>query len=214
MRISVVRLVLVLGLIGAWVPAFGQQKIATVKLQKAFATYWKSQQLKQLLEYKNKELELDVASLEKQRQRGLAEFQKARQAMESPALNEDARRAKAKEAGEIRQSVIAIERKIKQKKRDFGRFSQTEQTRIFKELTTLMQNFAKKKGYTIVLDNSRPVVVLYAQEQLDITDAFIAAINKGHEKKLPAGKEPEKGGSVPGRGPEIPPLVPAPAKKD
>ncbi len=170
------------------------QKIVSVQIKKVFEEYWKSKQLKDFMERKGEETQAELAELDKNRKTLIEEYRKAKMAESSPILTPAAREKKAQEANAIRQNVVMLERKMKQKQTEFRRLSETERGVILKELMKLLATFSKKSGYSFAVDASaaaasRPAPVLYAAAETDITEAFLAEINKGHEIKK---KTPEK----------------------
>ncbi len=160
---------LVVLLLAAAVPALAEAKIGFVDLQRALNQSDAGQAAKQQIGKTVEEYEGRVAQRQRELQRMKEELEK-----QSVVLADEARTAR--------------ERDYQQKVRDYQRFTQDIQEelqrqdaqftqRILRELIQVIDEVGKKEGYTLVLEKTESSI-LYASDQIDMTDQVIKAYNE------------------------------------
>lgn len=178
----------VAGFIAVASPVYGQQKIATVNLQKVFDKYYKTVR-------SNAALQQEAADMEKERKdivdagkKSEAEWQKLVEKSEDQAISSDEREKTKKAAADKLREVKSAEQTIEEYDRAAGaklREKRRQRTDdILKEIRGVLDGEAKTGGYALVLDvsgesaNMAPVV-LYSNGVNDLTENLIKELNAG-----------------------------------
>lgn len=188
MRITVFALALVISGL-----CLAQEKVAYVNMEKAFEDYYKTSNANVIFEQKKAEYEDKMLILSKELEADAKELQ----SLEGDAKNE----LLAKEARDEAVRKLRARAEVFNGKRDefersrrvgvqeLTRTKSESEDMLVKELMVAIKQFAADKGYTLVYDvsgltmNRMPVLLVYP-EQLDVTSAFVAVINAGHDKEL------------------------------
>ncbi|MEW6456116.1 MAG: OmpH family outer membrane protein [Acidobacteriota bacterium] len=130
-------------------------------------------QLKNFSEQKQKEINTKSQELQRLRDR---------LATQRFSLSPD---AQEKLANEIEQKDTALKRLMEDAQRDFDSLQAKLFTKIQNEVTPIISNLGKEKGYAIVFD-LRGLPIIYYDEKIDITDEVIKRYN---QSKAPAPKQ-------------------------
>ena len=166
----------------------GDQKIATVNLQKVFDTYYKTVRSNSALQQEAADMEKERKSMIDSEKKAETDWQKLIEKAEDQAVSAEERaRSKkeaqqklteAKSAGEaIQEFDRAAGAKLREKRRQ-----RTDD--ILKEIRGVLDGEAKVGGYSLVLDvsgesaNMAPVV-LYSNGAYDLTENLIKELNAG-----------------------------------
>lgn len=186
-RLSIALGVMICGLL------FGQDKVAYISMEKAWAEFYKTCNANVIFEQKKQEFEEKVAIL----QQGLEGEAKELKALQADANNEllstDASE-EAKRKFRVHAELFAgkrddFERTRRSGIQDLNRLKAETEEMLLKELKGFVEKFASDKGITHLYDvsgltmNRMPVLLVYPKEQ-EITEDFIAVINAGHESEL------------------------------
>ncbi len=147
--------------------AKNEQIIAYIDLSRTFDEYQKTEDQDKFLEQKSREKH-------SKRDEMVKEIQKLND--ELKLLSEKAKKEKQK----------VIDEKIKQlqehgrKTRDMLRRQRDLMVReILQEIDTTIQKYAKKRGYSMVLNDR---VLIYKDDKMDITDEIIKILNENYKK--------------------------------
>ena len=146
-------------------------KIGYVDLQKVFLTSEPGKQAKKSLD---KEAEEKKRTLEDRKK----EFQKMKDDLEKKMniLSEETRKEKFealdKKREELLQFVQESDMKLSERDRELTR-------KITEDLHDILKDYAEKEGYTLILERGG---VLYAPEDMDITNDVIKIYNKKAKK--------------------------------
>jgi outer membrane protein len=183
--------------------AWGQGRIATVDLRKIFDKYWKTQQASAALKDR-------AADLEKERKNMLDEWKKAKddyQTLLGEANNQTLsleEREKRKKSAEdkfkqIKESEDAITQYERQARTTLEEQNKRMRESIVEEIRTAVGGKAKAAGYALVIDTasesaSNTPVVLYANNENDLTEAILSQLNAGApaETAKPEDKKDDK----------------------
>ncbi len=161
-------------LVAAASPAFAENKIGFVDLQRALNQSDAGQAAKAQIGKSVEEYEGKVAQRQRDLQRLKEEFEK-----QALVLADDAR--------------VAREREYQQKVREYQRFTQDIEEdlkrqdaqftqRILRELVQVIDEIGKKEGFTLVLEKTESSI-LYASEKIDLTDMVIKAYNERNKRQ-------------------------------
>ena len=85
---------------------------------------------------------------------------------------------KTKKDREFKRRVQALEEESQYASNDMKEFEKEKVEPILKELETIIEEFGKKKGYTLILDTSKGV--LYQDESIDISKELAVELDKRH----------------------------------
>jgi outer membrane protein len=170
---KLVLLVAILGLLTGRFAYAEDIKIGAVDLIKALNESEAGKKAKTELEglIKSKQATLDEKSksIEKMKE----ELEK-----QSSILSTEARKAKEEELErmirEYQRMVADSQGEVKKKENDHT-------AKIVKDLRTVIEKIGKEEGYTVILEKAEGIV-LFAKEELDITDTVIKKYNESTEK--------------------------------
>lgn len=146
-----------------------QVKIGTVDLQHALQTVKKGKSARSKLEAEFNKRKKELKDEEEAIKKMHAAFQK-----QSMVMNDEAR---AKKQAEIQQRIIQLQQKTGQSQVEIQKREQDLTSPIVEGLQSTVSEIAKKKGYTVVLEKSRNMV-LYSLPQDDLTAEVIGEFDK------------------------------------
>jgi outer membrane protein len=179
-------------------PAWGQGRIGTVDLRKLFDNYWKTKQADAALKDR-------AADIEKEHKSMLDDWKKAKddyQALITEANNQTLsleERDKRKKSAEdrfkqIKENEDAITQYERQARTTLDEQKKRMRDSILDEIRTTINGKAKAAGYALVLDtvaesaNNTPIV-LYSNNENDITEAVLSQLNAGAPADAPKAQE-------------------------
>jgi len=159
---------------------FGQTRIGTIDLKKAFDTYWKRKEALATLNDEKNDLEKDFKNM-------VDDAKKAREAYQK-LLSDASDSAISSEEREKRKKLAEDKfKQVREKEDDAGRFQRDAAARLderqkrftdtlVNEIRNVISAIAKTHGLAQVLDVSSPVV-LYTNGENDITDEVVKQLN-------------------------------------
>jgi len=168
MKQFVVALFVCLGLVVAPMAAQAQ-KIAYVDLQKALNLSAAGKEAKE-------KIKAEVQGYDGEVQKRQEELKKLKEDLEKQAmlLSEEARNAKERDyqqkVKEYQRFTKDIQESLQQMDTDFTR-------KILEDLLKVAQDYGKSQNYTMILEKTESSIV-YADEEIDITDEVIKAFDK------------------------------------
>jgi len=188
-------------------PAWAQNRIATVDLRKIFDTYWKTKQADAALKDRQADLEKDDKSMRDDWKKAKDEYQTLLTDANNQTLSIEERDKRKKAAEDkfkqVKDSEDSIVQYERQARANIDEQRKRMRDRIVEEIRTAVNGKAKAAGFALVFDtaaesvNNTPVV-LYSNNENDITDAVLAQLNAGAPADMlkldekPAGKKDEK----------------------
>ena len=196
-------------------------KIAVIDLNKAFESYYKTQDAQSRLKEKQDLFQKDYQDLVSTYNHMGEEAQALKTAASDPTLSADARNDKGKALQAKAQDLQSMERKIEEMKVERQREIQDEVMRrhqeIVGEITKAINAYSGPQGYDLVLDKSSsssasgvPYVLYNSSKLIDITADIVKALNAtrpaGAAISTPPVTPPPQ---VPASTPEAP-TIPAP----
>ncbi len=184
-------------------PAWGQGRIATVNMRKVFDNYWKTKQADAALKDR-------AADIDKDHKTMLDDWKKAKddyQTLLTEANNQTLsleERDKRKKAAEdkfkqIKDSEDAITQYERQARTTIDEQRKRMRDTIVDEIRTTVEAKAKTAGYALVLDtvgdsaNYNTPIVLYSNNENDITEAVLAQLNAGAPADASRTESPKAG---------------------
>ncbi len=185
------RTIAALALVAAFICA-AQDKVAYVNMEKAFTEYYRTVNANVTFEQKKADYEMKMSILAKELESSKKELNDLDREANNDLLAKEAR----DEAGrkfKIRKEVFdgkleEFDRARRAGVQDLTQTKAESEEGLVRELVAAIRQFAADKGYTHVYDvsgmsmNRMPVLLVYPEQQ-DVTAAFIAVINSGHEKE-------------------------------
>jgi len=159
---------------------FGQTRIGTIDLKKAFDTYWKRKEALSTLNDEKNDLEKDLKNMVDDARKTREAYQKLLSDASDSAISSDEREKRKKLAEDKFKQVREKEDDATRFQRDAGARLDERQKRftdtLVNEIRSVISVVAKGHGFAQVLDISSPVV-LYTTSESDITDEVIKQLN-------------------------------------
>ena len=179
--------------------AWAQGRIATVDLRKVFDGYWRTKQDDAILKDRAADIEKDHKVMLDDWKKAKEDYQTLLTEANNQTLSLEERDKRKKSAEdklkEIKDSEDAIAQYERQARTTLDETRKRMRDRIVEEIRTTVNGKAKSAGYALVLDtmaesaNSTPIV-LYSNNENDMTDAVLAQLNAGAPPETPKSEEP------------------------
>lgn len=148
--------------------AYAEIKIGYVDLARVFDNYNKTKDQDKVLNQQGEQKK-------EERQRLVNQIRKMKE--EVDILSQD---AKDKKQAEIDEKIKQLQDYDQQAKTSLGQERDKMVRDILKEIEATIQKQAKDKGYTIIFNNR---VLLYAQEQDDLTEEILKTLNSQYKPR-------------------------------
>jgi len=181
---------------------WAQGRIATVDLRKVFDNYWKTKQADAALKDRAADLEKDHKSMLDEWKKAKDEYQGMLTEANNQTLSLEERERRKKSAEDKLKQIKESEDTIAQYERQ-ARTTIDEQRKrmrdsIVDEIRSAVNGKAKAGGYALVLDtvaesaNNTPIV-LFSNNENDMTDAILSLLNAGAPPETPKTDEKKAG---------------------
>jgi outer membrane protein len=192
------------GLLLVWLlggSAWAQGRIATVDLRKLFDNYWKTKQADAALKDRAAEIEKDHKTMLDDWSKSKDEYQTLLSEANNQTLSLEEREKRKKSAEDklkqIKDAGDAIGQYERQARTTLDEQTKRMRSSIVEEIRTTVKGKATAAGYALVLDTTAESVmlapvVLYCNNENDITDAVLAQLNAGAPAELPKPDEKKK----------------------
>jgi len=175
--------------------AFGQTRVGTIDLKKAFDTYWKRKEALSTLNDEKNDLEKDFKNMIEDAKKAREAYQKLLSDASDSAISSEEREKRKKLAEDKFKQVREKEDDATRFQRDAGARLDERQKRftdtLVNEIRNVISAIAKTHGLAQVFDVSSPVV-LYTNGENDITDEVIKQLNANAPAAKPDAKEEKK----------------------
>jgi outer membrane protein len=196
-RLCKVVLGLLLGcLIGG--SASAQGRVGTVDLRKIFENYWKKKEAEASLKDRETELLKDDKAM-------TDELKSAKEAYQTLLTDANNQALSSEEREKRKKSAEDKFKQVKQLEDNLGEFERTARARmkeqsermranLLNEIKAAVSSKAKAAGYSLVIDsaaesaNATPVI-LYNNNESDITDTVLAQLNAGARPETPGSED-------------------------
>ena len=195
-------------------PAWGQNRIATINLKKAFENYWKKKEAEAALKEREQEMAKELESRLKEFNSAKEDYNKLVTAAFDQSLSSDEREKRKRSADDKLKSLKEMEDDLKKLDRSATQDREERRKRVRDNLLANINDIvvakAKAAGYTMVIDTEAETangtkVILYSTMDNDLTDEVLKQLNAGapsessakpEEKKPEATKDDKKKGSA------------------
>lgn len=199
---KMIRTLLTLGAFAAGSTALLAQpalKLITVDVAKAYDSYYKAEEGMAKFRDAQQKAQEQAEELRKQGQTLVDEYKELGEQAKNTLLNAEAR-TKAeqnaqKKLEEIQRKQADLQNFVQSTERSLQQQMFTRRELLLEEITKTVNELAKRKGATLVIDKSGPSsfripVVLFADPGYDITEEVVAEINKDRPAAAPAAAKP------------------------
>jgi len=199
---KIIRTFLTLGAFAAGSTALLAQpalKLITVDVAKAYDGYYKAAEGMAKFQDAQQKAQEQAEELRKQGQTMVDEYKELSEQAKNTLLNPEARtkaeQAAQKKLEDIQRKQADLQNFIQSTERQLQQQMFTRRELLLEEITKTVNELAKRKGATLVIDKSGPSafripVVLFADPGYDITEDVIAEINKDRPAPAPAAATP------------------------
>jgi outer membrane protein len=175
-------------------PAWGQGRLATIDLRKVFDNYWKTKQADAALKDRAADIEKEHKSMLDDWKKAKDDYQTLLTEANNQTLSLDERDKRKKSAEDkfkqIKDSEDAITQYERQARTTLEEQKKRMRDSILEEIRTTINGKAKAAGYALVFDtvaesvNNTPVV-LYSNNENDITETVLSQLNAGAPAETP-----------------------------
>ena len=165
------------------VSASAQTKVATVDMKKLFNGYYKTKLSQTSLENRKTELRKEIKDMADGLEKSQADYKKLLDQSNDPAVSSDEREksrlASLDKVKDINNSRAAIEQFQRQAEAQLADQSQRMSVNLVGEIQKAVADRAKAGGYSMVLNSGSVEVVVFANNDNDITASVLAQLNAG-----------------------------------
>lgn len=163
----------------------GEIKVGVVDMGKLISAHPDRSRAETILQKQASEFEEEYKAMEKEREKVKVEFEKVRDEMDNKTLNEDARRAKLKEAEEKIADIKKIEIKMREtglnRRQQLADEKRRMQGQVVEKIRKIVSDYARKNDYTMILDSASVGMqgvesVIYSEEKMDVTEDVLKLV--------------------------------------
>ena len=162
--------------------AAAQNKIAVVRFNEVFESYYKTKEVAKRFETNKKRLQEQLQEEQTALQQLGQEIQSLMQESQNDMFAEDAREEKRKAAEEKQMEFQHRRENAQMWQQQFQREFQKQRETIITDLREKVAGLAQEKGFDLVLDSSTypdsPSLVVFSKDGMDITDSIVELVNK------------------------------------
>lgn len=173
--------------------AFSQDKVGYVDMSDVFEQYYKTLNANIIFENKKKEYDDKMTMLGSELETSLRDVRtieaEAKNELLAQNVRDEAARKYRLKAELFQNKRNDFERARQQGIAELRRVREETEEMLVKELRALIETYAQTNGYTHVYDvsgnslNRMPFILVFPKQQ-DISEAFIASINAGHDAEI------------------------------
>ena len=170
-------------------------KLIVVDMAKIYDSHYKTEEANAKFRDAEQKAQEQVEELNKQGQTLVDEYKELMEQSKNTVLTADARsKAEAdgqKKLEDIQRKQAEVQNFRTNTQRSLQQRIKTHRDLLLEEITKVVNDLAKKKGATLVVDKSGPTLfgipsVLYSDASYDITDEVITEVNKDRPAPAPA----------------------------
>jgi outer membrane protein len=179
-------------------PAWAQGRVATVDLRKLFDSYWKTKQADAALKDRAADIEKDHKTMLEDWKKVKDDYQTLLAEANNQTLSLEEREKRKKSAEDKLKQIKEAEDSIGQFERQ-ARTTLDEQRKrmrdkIVEEIRGTVKGKATSGGYALVVDtaaegSSGAPIVLYSNNENDLTDTVLSQLNAGAPAETPKAEE-------------------------
>lgn len=180
-------------------PAFGQNKVATVDLKKLFDNYYKTKLATQAIQDRATDMDKDYTTMAQDLKKKSDDYEKLLESANDPAVSDQERQKRKDSANDLLKQLQDNKASIDQYERQ-AQMTLTDQKQrmrdnILDEIKKVIADKAKAGGYTLVLDTAAETVngtpsIVFTTGEGDLTDDVLKQLNAAAPPDLPETTEP------------------------
>ncbi len=180
-------------------PAFGQNKVATVDLKKLFDSYYKTKLATQAIQQRANDMDKDYTTMAKDLKAKSDDYEKLLESASDPAVSDQERQRRKDSAGDLLKQLqdnkAAIDQYERQAQMTLTDQKQRMRDNILDEIKKVVAAQAKSGGYTLVLDSAAQTVngtpsIVFTTGEGDLTTDVLKQLNAAAPPDLPESTEP------------------------
>jgi len=184
------------------IPSVNAQRVATVDMNKIFSSYYKTKDAESKINEARTTAKGELDERMESYKKNLDAINKLNEEIQKPELSKEAKEQKQKARDEKIGETKGLEREINEFRSTREKQLQEQAVRmrngIVEEITKIVQEIVKTKGYDLVFDKSGSSLngvpfLVSAKDELDFSQSVIDELNKNRPKESAApAKAPEK----------------------
>ena len=195
------------------VAAQGSFKIGIIDMKRVFSDYYKTKDAEKSVNDGKEAAKKQLDERNAKYRDLIGKWQESQKLINDPAISEELRAQKKKEAEELSSEAKSLEREMAEFRQRREQQLQEQVTRVRKgildEIKVLVERKAKDANYDLVFDKSGMGVngvpfLLFSKDAVDFSQEIVGELNKDAPKEAAAAAAPA---------PATPAPAPAPAKK-
>jgi outer membrane protein len=178
--------------------AWAQSHIATVDLRKVFDNYWKTKQADTALKERAADMEKEHTNMLNDWKKAKEDYQNLLTSATDQAVSSDERERRKKSAEDKLTYIKQTEDTIAQYERQARNTLEEQRSRmrenILGEIRNVLNAKGKAGGFSLVIDTAaqskdQTPIVLYTNNENDLTDALLAQLNLGAPADAPKSQD-------------------------
>jgi outer membrane protein len=182
--------------------AWGQGRIATVDLRKVFDNYWKTKQADTALKERAADMEKEHTNMLNDWKKAKDDYQNLLTSASDQAVSSDERERRKKSAEDKLKYIKETEDTITQYERQARNTLEEQKSRmrdnILGEIRNVLNAKGKSGGFSMVIDTAaqskdQTPIVLFSNNENDLTDALLTQLNLGAPAETPKAEEKKEG---------------------
>jgi outer membrane protein len=183
----------------ATLPAFGQNKVATVDLKKLFDNYYKTKLATQAIQDRANDMDKDYTTMAQDLKKKSDQYEQLLESASDPAVSDQERQKRKASADDLlkqlQDSKAAIDQYERQAQMTLADQKQRMRDSILDAIKKVIADRAKAGGYTLVLDTAAETVngtpsIVFTTGEGDLTDDVLKQLNAAAPPDLPETSEP------------------------
>jgi outer membrane protein len=180
-------------------PAFGQNKVATVDLKKLFDSYYKTKLATQAIQDRANDMDKDYTTMAQDLKKKNEQYEQLLESASDPAVSDQERQRRKDSAGDLLKQLqdnkAAIDQYERQAQMTLTDQKQRMRDNILDEIKKVVAAQAKSGGYTLVLDSAAQTVngtpsIVFTTGEGDLTTDVLKQLNAAAPPDLPESTEP------------------------
>lgn len=180
-------------------PAFGQNKVATVDLKKLFDNYYKTKLATQAIQERANDMDKDYTSMAQNLKKKSDQYEQLLESANDPAVSDQERQRRKASADDLlkqlQENKASIDQYERQAQMTLADQKQRMRDNILDEVKKVVADKARAGGYTLVLDTAAETVngtptIIFTTGEGDLTADVLKQLNAAAPPDLPESTEP------------------------
>ncbi len=180
-------------------PAFGQNKVATVDLKKVFDNYYKTKLATQAIQERASDMDKDYTTMAADLKKKGDQYEQLLESASDPAVSDQERQRRKASANDLLKQLqdnkAAIDQYERQAQMTLADQKQRMRDNILDEVKKVVAAQAKSGGYTLVFDTAAQTVngtpsIVFTTGEGDLTADVLKQLNAAAPPDLPESTEP------------------------